>query len=82
VGLSAIIGSLIPLAPFLFLPVLPSMILSVVITAAVLFGVGVYKAKVMIGNPVRSGLELAVIGTISALAGYAIGVLLKVPPTP
>ncbi len=82
VGLSAIIGSLIPLAPFLFLPVLPSMILSVVITAAVLFGVGVYKAKVMIGNPVRSGLELALIGTISALAGYAIGVLLKVPPTP
>ena len=82
VGFSAIIGSLIPLAPFLFLPVLPSMILSVVITAAVLFGVGVYKAKVMIGNPVRSGLELALIGTISALAGYAIGVLLKVPPTP
>jgi VIT1/CCC1 family predicted Fe2+/Mn2+ transporter len=82
VGLSAIIGSLIPLVPFLFLPVLPSMILSVVITAAVLFGVGVYKARVMIGNPVKSGLELALIGTISALAGYAIGVLLKVPPTP
>ncbi len=82
VGLSAIIGSLIPLLPFLFLPVMPSMILSVVITAAVLFGVGVYKAKVMVGNPVRSGLELAFIGTISALAGYAIGVLLKVPPTP
>jgi VIT1/CCC1 family predicted Fe2+/Mn2+ transporter len=82
VGFSAIIGSLIPLAPFLFLPVVPSMILSVVITAGVLFGVGVYKAKVMIGSPVKSGLELALIGTLSALAGYAIGVLLKVPSTP
>ena len=82
VGFSAIVGSLIPLAPFLFLPVFPSMILSVVLTAGVLFGVGVYKARVMVGHPVRSGLELALIGTLSALAGYAIGVLLRVPPTP
>jgi len=82
VGLSAIVGSLIPLAPFLFLPVLPSMILSVLLTALVLFGVGVYKARVMVGHPVKSGLELAMIGTISALAGYAIGMLFKVTTTP
>jgi vacuolar iron transporter family protein len=82
VGLSAIIGSLIPLAPFLFLPVLPSMILSVLITALVLFGVGVYKARVMVGHPVKSGLELALIGTLSALAGYAIGMLFKSNPAP
>ena len=33
-------GSLIPLLPFFFLPVMPSMVFSVVITAAVLFGCG------------------------------------------
>lgn len=82
VGFSAIIGSLIPLIPFAFLPVVPSMIVSVVITALVLFGVGAYKARLTVGNPGKSGLEMAVIGTLSALVGYAVGALLKVPASP
>ena len=79
VGLSAIIGSLIPLVPFVLLPVSASMLVSLVITALVLFGVGAYKAQKMVGHPVKSGLEMAVIGIISALVGYAVGVLLKLP---
>ena len=79
VGLSAIIGSLIPLAPFLFLSVDTSMLVSVAITALVLFGVGAYKAQKTVGHPGKSGLEMAIIGTISALVGYAIGTLFKVP---
>jgi VIT1/CCC1 family predicted Fe2+/Mn2+ transporter len=81
VGLAAMVGSLIPLLPFALLGVGASMIVSVVLTAAVLFGVGAYKAKVMVGNPGRSGLEMAVIGTLSALVGYAVGAILKLPPT-
>ncbi len=81
VGLSAVIGSLVPLAPFLFLPIAASMIASVVVTAIVLFGIGAYKARVTVGHPARSGLEMAVIGTLSALAGYVVGILLKVPAT-
>jgi vacuolar iron transporter family protein len=80
VGLSAVVGSLIPLAPFAFLPVAHSMGVAVVITALVLFGVGAYKARTMVGHPGKSGLEMAVIGTLSALAGYAVGALFKVPP--
>lgn len=80
VGFSAIVGSLIPLAPFAFLDVGASMVVSVFITALVLFGVGVYKARVTVGRPLRSGLEMALIGTLSALVGYAVGALLKVPP--
>lgn len=79
VGFSAVIGSLIPLVPFMFFPVGISMLVAVAVTALVLFGVGAYKAQKMVGHPVKSGLEMAVIGTISALAGYAIGVLFKVP---
>ncbi len=79
VGFSAIVGSLIPLAPFAFLPVSISMLVSVVITAAVLFVVGVYKARMTVGHPTKSGLEMAVIGTLSALVGYAVGALLKLP---
>lgn len=82
VGFSAIVGSLIPLAPFAFLPVVASMWVSVIVTALVLFGVGVYKARVTVGHPGRSGLEMAVIGTVSAMVGYAVGALLKIPPSP
>jgi len=82
VGVSAIIGSLIPLIPFMFFDIATSMWTSVILTALVLFGVGFYKARVTVGRPARSGLEMALIGTLSALVGYAVGALLKVPPTP
>jgi len=44
--------------------------------------VGVYKARVTIGRPLRSGIQMAVIGTISALAGYVVGLIFKVPTVP
>jgi vacuolar iron transporter family protein len=79
VGISAIIGSLIPVIPFFFFPVQTSMILSVLVSAFVLFAVGNYKARITVGNPGKSGLEMAVIGILSALVGYAVGLILKVP---
>jgi vacuolar iron transporter family protein len=82
VGAAAVVGSLIPLVPFIFLPVGMSMIVSIVITALVLFGVGAYKARITVGRPWKSGLEMACIGTVSALAGYLIGVMLKLPTVP
>jgi vacuolar iron transporter family protein len=82
VGLSALIGSLIPLAPFFFLNVTLSIGLAVIIAALTLFTVGAYKARVTVGKPLRSGLEMAVIGTVSALAGYVVGFIFKVPTVP
>ncbi|MBM3125848.1 MAG: hypothetical protein FJZ87_12385 [Chloroflexi bacterium] len=82
VGISAIIGSLVPLAPFVVLPVSTSMWSSVLMTALVLFGIGAYKARVTVGRPLRSGFEMALIGTLSALAGYLVGVILKIPAVP
>jgi VIT1/CCC1 family predicted Fe2+/Mn2+ transporter len=82
VGISAVLGSLVPLIPFAFLPVSTSMWSSVLVTALVLFAIGAYKARVTIGRPMRSGLEMAMIGTVSALAGYFVGILLKVPAVP
>jgi VIT1/CCC1 family predicted Fe2+/Mn2+ transporter len=81
VGFSAIVGSIIPLVPFTFLPVAWSMVVSVIIAALVLFIVGAYKAKITVGKPLKSGFEIALIGTVSALVGYLVGALLKVPPT-
>jgi len=82
VGVAAVVGSLIPLVPFIFLPVGTSMLVSIAITALVLFGVGAYKARITVGRPWKSGLEMAAIGTISALVGYAVGALLKIPAVP
>jgi predicted membrane protein (TIGR00267 family) len=82
VGIAAIIGSLIPLVPFVILPVALSMWTSIGLAALVLFAVGAYKARLTVGHPSRSGLEMAVIGTVSALVGYLVGALLKVPASP
>lgn len=82
VGISAIIGSLVPLFPFIFWSVSTSMWLSALATALALFAIGAYKARMTVGSPMKSGFEMAVIGTVSALAGYLVGYLLKVPPVP
>jgi predicted membrane protein (TIGR00267 family) len=78
VGIAALIGSLIPLLPFFFWTIGASIAVSMVISALTLFGVGVYKAKTMIGHPTKSGIEMAVIGIASALIGYAVGLLFAV----
>lgn len=82
VGFAAIVGSLIPLLPFFLLPVQSSIWAALALAAVVLFVVGAYKARVTVGHPGKSGLEMAVIGTVSALVGYAVGVLLRVPAVP
>lgn len=79
VGVSAIIGSFIPLTPFFLLPINTAIWLSLMISAITLFYVGYYKAQKTIGRKfLRSGLEMLVIGMVSALVGYLIGSLFKV----
>jgi predicted membrane protein (TIGR00267 family) len=51
VGFSALAGSLIPLFPFFFWNVSPSIWFSIVIAALTLFVVGACKARVTIGKP-------------------------------
>jgi predicted membrane protein (TIGR00267 family) len=82
VGIAAIVGSLIPLVPFLIVPVSIGILLSIGFSALVLFIVGAVKARMTVGHPGKSGLEMAVIGTVSALVGYAVGALLRVPAVP
>ena len=82
VGLAAIIGSLIPLLPFFFLNISFSIWVSIAISALMLFVVGVYKARITIGKPFRSGLQMTLIGILSALVGYLVGLIFKVPTTP
>jgi len=79
VGFSAVIGSLIPLFPFFFLPPAQGMVVALVLSALALFMVGFFKARITVGVPARSGLQMMVIGIASALAGYLIGALFGAP---
>ena len=77
VGIAALIGSLVPLISFIFLPIQTAIIGSIVLSVAVLFITGYIKGRLTI-NPLRSGIEIAVIGITAALVGYAIGAVLGV----
>lgn len=77
VGTSAILGSLIPLMPFFFFSIKISVVVSLLTAGITLFAIGFYKAKITVGKPFKSGIEIAVIGLISALIGYLIGSLFK-----
>ncbi len=79
VGVAAIIGSLIPLVPFVFMQheIVYGIVLSVIVSAIILFLIGWYKSVVTVGKPYRSGLQMMVIGTASALAGFLIALLVS-----
>jgi predicted membrane protein (TIGR00267 family) len=78
VGVSALVGSLVPLLPFIFLPLADAIIGSVIISVIVLFLTGWVKGRLTTGKNLRAGIEMAVIGMAAALAGYAIGAVLGV----
>ena len=88
VGLAAIIGSLIPLAPFIFIrpavigggvtaDLWAGIVASLIASAATLFFIGWYKARLTIGRPSRSGLQMLLIGIGSAFAGFGIAYLVS-----
>jgi vacuolar iron transporter family protein len=77
VGAATAVGSFIPLLPFLLLPPVAAAVAAVVISGLALFGVGAYKARTLVGDWRRSGLQLTVIGLGAAFAGYLIGVVLR-----
>ncbi|MFA5929903.1 MAG: VIT1/CCC1 transporter family protein [Candidatus Micrarchaeia archaeon] len=76
VGVSALVGSFVPLIPFVFLSVSDALIPSLILSTLVLFGVGVYKARITVGSWWKSGIEMAAVGMIAALVGYFVGKVL------
>jgi VIT1/CCC1 family predicted Fe2+/Mn2+ transporter/rubrerythrin len=75
-GLSFAIASVVPILPFAVMPVTPAAITAAVASIAALFAVGASKATFTRKNWVTSGLEMMAIGTLAAVATYAIGLLI------
>ena len=80
VGAAALGGSIAPVVPFVWLGLRPGVVVALVIGGVVLFALGAFKARVTSGPPGKSGLALAFIGLVSALAGYAVGALFGASP--
>jgi predicted membrane protein (TIGR00267 family) len=78
VGFSTVVGSVIPVIPYFVFQPNNALILSLVISAIVLFGVGVYKAKTYVGNWWKSGLQMLLIGMGAAIIGFIIGKIFRV----
>jgi vacuolar iron transporter family protein len=78
VFLATVVGSFIPVLPFLVttLSIESSLIVSVVLSAITLAIVGVYEARTTGGKPFRNAAQMVLIGLAAGFAGYLIGALL------
>ena len=72
---SSVLGSIIPLFPFFFLPLYTALIISLIISAITLFITGALEAKFTLGNWISKGIQLTLIGMAAAAVGFIIGKL-------
>jgi VIT1/CCC1 family predicted Fe2+/Mn2+ transporter len=72
ITIATLVGHLIPLFPFIWAPRSTALILAIVFSALVLFGVGVYEAVTPVGDWRKKGPQMVVIG-LGAAIGFAIG---------
>lgn len=75
-GASFGLAALIPVIPYLILPVSTAIWASVVLTAVVLFTIGVVKSRWTLRSAIRSGLEVVVLAAFAGIAGYVFGSIL------
>jgi VIT1/CCC1 family predicted Fe2+/Mn2+ transporter len=73
IGLATLVGHMIPLIPFLFLPRTDALVLAILSSALVLFGVGAYTAFSLVGDWRASGLKMVAIGLGAAAIGFLVG---------
>ena len=78
VFITYVLAGLIPLAPYLFLPHLTAIPVSIGLALLGLIILGVYKGKITHKSPVRSAIEVFIIGGIAAGIGLAVGLIFKV----
>ncbi len=77
IALSYIVGGLIPLSPYILLPVARTALLtSVVVTLLALLVFGYIKGRFTGTKPLRSGLQTALIGGLAAAAAFLIASLI------
>jgi len=73
IGLSYIVGGLVPLTPYFFIATpVEGLKLSAIITVICLFVFGFFKARFTGQNPLAGGLRVMIIGSVAAAAAFFI----------
>jgi VIT1/CCC1 family predicted Fe2+/Mn2+ transporter len=72
------LGAIVPILPHLFLSGDTAVVVSVVLTMAVLFAIGVVKSRWTHRTWLASGFEILAVGAIAGIAGYFFGIILPV----
>jgi len=75
-GASFGLATLVPMSAYVVLEPVAAVPVSIAVTAAVLFLIGVVKSRWTQRNPVRSGLEVVALAAFAGVAGYFFGSLL------
>jgi vacuolar iron transporter family protein len=70
---ASLVGSIVPLFPFFFLPITAAIIVSLIISAIALFFTGAMEGKLTLSNWVSKGLQLMLIGMAAAAVGFIVG---------
>jgi VIT1/CCC1 family predicted Fe2+/Mn2+ transporter len=73
ITIATLVGHLVPLLPFLWLARTPALVVAIVLSAIVLFGVGAYSAVTLVGDWRKSGPKMVAIGLSAAGAGFLVG---------
>jgi vacuolar iron transporter family protein len=73
ITIATLIGHMIPLLPFVWLPRTAALVTAIVLSAGVLFGVGVYSSVTLVGDWRKNGLKMVAIGLGAAAVGFLIG---------
>jgi vacuolar iron transporter family protein len=75
VGAATLVGSVIPLLPYLVpgQPILTSVAVAVILSVITLGLIGAYEARITDGHPFRSAGQMIIIGMTAGFAGFLIG---------
>jgi VIT1/CCC1 family predicted Fe2+/Mn2+ transporter len=76
--IAALIGGLVPLTPFVFLPLHVAVVVSVAISLVALFALGSWTGRISGAVWWRDGLRLMLVAGLAAGAAAAVGTFMKV----
>ena len=70
------VASLVPLLPYILLPVDVALYASIIFSGLVVFAIGVVKTRWTKRSPLRSGVEIVLLAAFAGVAGYLFGSVL------
>jgi VIT1/CCC1 family predicted Fe2+/Mn2+ transporter/rubrerythrin len=76
-GMAFVVGSAVPLLPFIVLEVKPALMVTMLLALAALFALGAMKAWLSERPMVVSGLEVLLLGGAAGAFGYGLGLLVS-----